>query len=112
MHDAVLQSGLANFLVAVPFVGLLMAALFRLDEIIATPKRARAVKRRVCGRDENGRLLLSDPDGRPWDAPPKPGKARTSDQVTRKGHFCGTIVCRHLHAGAREMRRTGNAVKS
>jgi hypothetical protein len=45
--------------------------LFRLDEIIATSKRAKAVKRRVCGRDENGRLLLSDPDGRPWGSSPK-----------------------------------------
>jgi hypothetical protein len=71
VHDVILQSGLENFLVAVPFLGLLMVALFRLDEIIATPKRVKAVKRRVCGRDENGHLLLSDPDGRPWDAPPK-----------------------------------------
>ncbi len=71
MQDVILQSGLESFLVAIPFLGLLMVALFRLDEIIATPKRAKAVKRRVCGRDENGRLLLSDPDGRPWGASSK-----------------------------------------
>jgi hypothetical protein len=71
VHDVILQSGLENFLVAVPFVGILLMGLFRLDEIIATSKRAKAVKRRVCGRDENGRLLLSDPDGRPWGSSPK-----------------------------------------
>ena len=66
MQDTILQSGWGNFLVAVPFVGILLVGLFRLDEIIAAPKRDRAVKRPACGCDENGRLLLSDPDGRPW----------------------------------------------
>ena len=71
VHDAFLQSGWLNFLVAVPFVGVLLVALFRLDEIIATPKRAKAIRRRICGRDLNGHLLLTDPDGRSWDASPK-----------------------------------------
>ncbi len=75
VHDAVLQSGLLNFLAGVPFVGVLMMALFRLDEIIAAPKRAGAVKRRICGRDENGHLFLSDPDGRSWKPRQRPGKA-------------------------------------
>ena len=66
MQDTILQSGWGNFLVAVPFVGLLLAGLFRLDEIIASPKRDRAVKRPASGCDQNGRLLLSDPDGRPF----------------------------------------------
>ena len=68
MHDTILQSGLGNFLVAIPFVGILLVGLFRLDEIIASPQRKRAVKRPACGCDENGNLLLSDPDGRPWGA--------------------------------------------
>jgi len=76
VQDAILQSGWENFLVAVPFVGILLVGLFRLDEIIASPKRSRSVKRPVSGCDENGNLLLSDPDGHPWGASPNPNKAR------------------------------------
>lgn len=71
MHSAFLQSGLLHLLVAIPLVGVLVVALFRLDEIIATPKRAKAVNLRICGRDEKGHLMLSDPDGRSWSASPK-----------------------------------------
>jgi hypothetical protein len=66
VQDIILQSGWGNLLVAVPFVGILLVGLFRLDEIIAASKRAKPVNRPACGCDENGRLLLSDPDGRPW----------------------------------------------
>lgn len=66
MHDTILQSAWANFLVATPFVGILLVGLFRLDEIIASPQRKRPAKRPACGCDEAGRLLLSDPDGHPW----------------------------------------------
>jgi hypothetical protein len=66
VQDTILQSGWGNFLVAVPFVGILLVGLFRLDEIIAAPKRDRSVNRPACGCDENGHLLFSDPDGRPW----------------------------------------------
>jgi hypothetical protein len=68
VEDVVLQSGWANLLVAVLFVGILLVGFFRLDEIIASPRRTRAVKRPFSGCDENGDLLLSDPDGRPWGA--------------------------------------------
>jgi hypothetical protein len=66
VQDTILQSGWGNILVGVPFVGILLVGLFRLDEIIAAPKRHRPVNRPACGCDENGHLLLSDPDGRPW----------------------------------------------
>ncbi len=66
MQDTVLQSGWQTLLVAVPSVGILVVGLFRLDELIASPKRRKAVKRPASGCDRNGRLLLSDPDGRPW----------------------------------------------
>lgn len=71
VQETILQSGWENFLVAVPFVGLLLVALFRLDGIIASPKRARAGKRPFSCCDENGHLLLFDPDGRPWGASSK-----------------------------------------
>lgn len=73
MPDPILQSGWETFLLAIPLVGLLLVTLFRLDEMIASPKRGKAVPRPACGCDENGRVLLSDPDGRPW---PVPGKSR------------------------------------
>jgi hypothetical protein len=71
VHEAFLQSGLSNFLEAIPLVAILVVALFRLDEIIACPKRVKAIKRPFCVCDENGRLLLPDPDGRSWGAAPK-----------------------------------------
>ena len=71
MQDAILQSGWENFLVAVSFVGLVVVAFFRLDEIIASPKRDGTVKRCFCGSDGDGHLVLSDPDGRPWSASTK-----------------------------------------
>ena len=71
VQDTILQSGWGNILVGVPFVGILLVGLFRLDEIIAAPKPARPVNRPTCGCDENGHLLLSDPDGRPWSASSK-----------------------------------------
>ena len=66
MQETILQSGWESFLAAVPFVGLLMVGLFRLDVIIASPKCSKAGKRPFSGGDENGDLLLFDPDGRPW----------------------------------------------
>lgn len=66
MQDTVLQSGWEILLVAVPSVGMLLVGLFRLDELIASPRRRRAVKRPASGCDQDGHLLLSDPDGRPW----------------------------------------------
>jgi hypothetical protein len=73
VQDAILQSGWENLLVAIPFVGLLLVGFFRLDEIIASPNRDRAARRPFCGCDEDGYLLLSDPDGRPWSASSKTG---------------------------------------
>lgn len=37
MRDLVLKSGWETFLFAVPFLGLLLAGLIRLDELISTP---------------------------------------------------------------------------
>ena len=71
MQNVILQSGLESILVAVPFLGILLVGLFRLDEIIAAPKRARAVRRPVTGCDKHGHLLLTDPDGRSWGDSPK-----------------------------------------
>jgi hypothetical protein len=66
VHETVLKSGWETFLVAVPFVAILLAWLFRLDVIFATPKQAGSLRRPLSGTDEEGRIILSDPDGRPW----------------------------------------------
>ena len=66
MHDFVLKSGWETLLVALPFLGVLLAGFFRIDQVIATPRRAKAVRRPACGIDQSGRALMTDPDGRPW----------------------------------------------
>ena len=66
MHDGALRSGLDALLVAVPFVAVLLVGMFRLDTLLATPRRATSPRRPPTGTDKQGRMLLSDPDGRPW----------------------------------------------
>lgn len=66
MHDAVLKSGWDTVLVAIPFVVLLLVGFFRLDDLFASAKHKKDRRRPECGFDENGELLATDPDGRPW----------------------------------------------
>jgi hypothetical protein len=47
-------------------VGVLFIGIFRLDTIVAAPKQAVGLRRSPSGIDKQGRMLLSDPDGRPW----------------------------------------------
>ncbi|HVU46588.1 MAG TPA: hypothetical protein VHD85_10710 [Terracidiphilus sp.] len=73
MQDTVLRSGWDTLLFALPFIGMLLVAFFRLDEAFAAPKRhpdpaKSATRRPACGVDEDGQPLMSDPDGRPWRA--------------------------------------------
>jgi hypothetical protein len=79
MHDIALQSGWETFLLAAPFVGMILVGVFRLDEIAANHNRQRGRRPGLTGSDENGRLLLSDPDGRPWANSSDPASSATSD---------------------------------
>ncbi len=79
MQGIALQSGWETFLLAAPFVGLVLVGVFRLDEIAADPKRQHGRRPGLTGNDENGRLLLSDPDGRPWANSNDPASTATSD---------------------------------
>lgn len=79
MQDIALQSGWETFLLAAPFVGMVLVGVFRLDEIAANPRRQRGRRPRLTRNDENGRLLLSDPDGRPWADSSDPASTATSD---------------------------------
>jgi len=79
LQDIALQSGWETFLLAAPFVGMVLVGVFRLDEIAANPKHQRGLRPRLTGSDDHGRLLLSDPDGRPWADSSGPASTATSD---------------------------------
>jgi hypothetical protein len=68
MHDTVLPSNLDSFLVAIPFLIILLIGYFRLDEVFAAPKHRVRARRAPCGIDEDGQPILCDPDGRRWNA--------------------------------------------
>jgi hypothetical protein len=79
MNDFYLNSGLSTFVVAVPFVGILFAAVFRLDALFASSQPHTENHRGFCGVDESGDPIMSDPDGKPWREQPRrqhPGEAR------------------------------------
>jgi hypothetical protein len=51
-------------LVALPAFIVLLAGVFRVDELIAAPRHPARMRRPASGLDENGRPVLFDPDGR------------------------------------------------
>ena len=63
MQGIALQSGWETFLLAAPIVGMILVGVFRLDEIATNKGRHQP---RLPGNDENGHVLMSDPDGTPW----------------------------------------------
>ncbi len=72
MNPSVLSSGWDTFLFGILFIGLLLIAFFRVDEIFAAPAppSTRRRKSTVTGIDEEGEPILCDPDGRQWLEPP------------------------------------------
>lgn len=65
LNETVLTSSLDAMLVALPAFIVLLAGVFRVDELIAAPRHPARGRRPASGLDENGRPLLFDPDGRP-----------------------------------------------
>jgi hypothetical protein len=63
MHEPILSSGRDTLLVAIPFVMMLFLSMFRLDEVLATPRGALNRRRPAPGLDEKGEPVLRDPDG-------------------------------------------------
>jgi hypothetical protein len=59
-------SGWDTSILMVPFLGVLVMYMFRLDETFAAPKAASKKRRSFCGADPNDRPYLSDPDGQLW----------------------------------------------
>jgi hypothetical protein len=66
MGSAGFVSGWDTTILMVPFLGILVLYLFRLDERFAAPKAPSTSRRSFCGLDPQGRAHLSDPDGQPW----------------------------------------------
>jgi hypothetical protein len=71
MHETLLKPGLDTLLLGVPLVCLLLTGYFRLDQIVAAPKRTKRPKPAFL-LDKGGRALMTDPDGRPWGTPIPP----------------------------------------
>ena len=65
LNETVLTSSLDAMLVALPAFIVLLAGVFRVDEMIAAPRHPARARRPASGFDEEGRPLLFDPDGRP-----------------------------------------------
>lgn len=66
MGNVELVSGWDTTILIVPFLGILVMYLFRLDERFAAPKAPPKNRRSFCGVDPMDRPYLSDPDGQPW----------------------------------------------
>lgn len=69
MHESMLKSGWETALVAVPFLVILVAGIFRLDELVVTQKAGAKRQRSRVGVDSSGEPILCDPDGRPSYSP-------------------------------------------
>jgi hypothetical protein len=65
MDQSILISSKDTLLLAIPLVLMVFLSAFRLDQIIARPKRSLDRRRASCGVDEFGESILCDPDGRP-----------------------------------------------
>jgi hypothetical protein len=65
VHESMLNPGWETALVAVPFLVMLFAGVFRLDELLVTQKASSKKPRPVVGTDLDGEPVLCDPDGRP-----------------------------------------------
>jgi hypothetical protein len=66
MGSADFLSGWDTSILMIPFLGVLVIYMFRLDEMFAAPKATPKKRRFFCGVDPNDRPYLSDPDGQLW----------------------------------------------
>ena len=64
MNEVVQTTGRDAYLIGTPLILLLLVGLFRLDELVSRPKKTLKRPRPSCQMDEDGELVLSDPDGR------------------------------------------------
>ena len=69
MDNLIIKNNLDAVMFALPMVAMLFLAYFRLDELIAAPKR-RGPARKQSVTLVDGRMVGCDPDGRPWQRQP------------------------------------------
>lgn len=87
MDSTILQSGRDTLFIAVPFLLLMMAGLFRLDEVVAASDRPHRDHHAISGLDEDGEQMMSDPDGTYWnttDNSPAPVAVLETHLVVRR----------------------------
>jgi hypothetical protein len=65
VHETVLNSGWQTGIVAVPFLFMLLAGVFRLDEVFVTQRQSVRTRRPAARIDQDGQPMMCDPDGRP-----------------------------------------------
>jgi hypothetical protein len=61
---SVFVANLDSIVFAIPLVGLLVSAFFRVDELVGKPSKHISHRRQMAGLDCNGMPLCLDPDGR------------------------------------------------
>lgn len=66
MYDSILHSNSDVVLFAIPFVGIFLLSLFRMDELVVAPKKKAKPRRTGYGLGRKGEPVLCDPDGRTW----------------------------------------------
>ncbi|MEI9967351.1 MAG: hypothetical protein WDM87_01495 [Terracidiphilus sp.] len=77
MQGIALQSGWETFLLAAPFVGMVLVGVFRLDKLATNPDPGRRSQRK--SNDGNREVHLSDPNSRPWTNPRSPAVTTSSN---------------------------------
>jgi hypothetical protein len=69
VQETTLKAGWETALFAIPFIGMLLFGFFHLDEVFVAPREKTGNPRAACGKDQDGKDILTDPDGRPWTKP-------------------------------------------
>lgn len=77
--------GWGVFMLALPVIGILVFAMFGVDERLFTPRRNSGTRRFFCEVGGNGESFLSDPDGRAWKKKPIRRIDATLIRVDRAG---------------------------
>jgi hypothetical protein len=67
--EAVLSSGWETLLFAVPFVGILLAGMFGLDQLMASARFRRRPIKQAISREGTRQPIYSDQDRKPWKYP-------------------------------------------
>lgn len=108
MGGAEFLSGWDTTILIVPFLGMLLVHMFRLDERVSAPKAPPRNRRFFCEVDPKGRGYVSDPDGQAWRRQvPQEIEARLEPAARSEGR--GSI-CQKGSRNPGQARKTGSIV--